>query len=354
MHHKKNSDILSRGLSVIIPTFNGSQWLPQTIDHIQKALRKASVTKYEIIVVDDGSTDDTVEVVKNFSRLNEPKLRVYSQQNSGRFIARDTGTKQAKFPYLLFVDTRVFIGESSLEYLINQHMKDESRSVWCAHVRVEKNGNVYARFWEAIAYVAWRNYFRKPRDISYGIKEFDKYPKGTTCFFVSKGVLESSNKWFLSNTKDLSTSNDDTLLIRHIASKNSINISPQYWCLYHARGKFVPYCKHVFHRGKVFVDGFLRRDGNVYFWPLIGFLFISLSALLLLIFLPRLASLVLLVLFSGWLLELVILALLRVPYKDGLSLWLLSPVFGFFYGAGIWSAFLRIYGPGKFWRKFKQ
>lgn len=55
---------------------------------------------------------------------------------------------------------------------------------------------MYARFWEAITFVAWRRYFANPRDMSYGIKDFDMYPKGTTCFFVPKTVIEDANSWF--------------------------------------------------------------------------------------------------------------------------------------------------------------
>lgn len=330
-------------LSIIIPTYNGSLWLPETIEKISKAINQAHLNKYEILIINDGSTDDTVKTTEGLIKSSGLPIRLINQKNGGRFIARRTGTDNATYSYLLFVDTRVFIGKNSLKYVLKQVDKDRSRNVWCSHVRVEKEGNIFARFWEAIAYVAWRKYFSDPRDISYGIKEFDDYPKGTTCFFIKKDVLKEANDWFVDNTKDLKTSNDDTLLIRHIAEKNSINVSPEFWCLYHARGTLRQYTKHVYHRGKVFVDGFLRNDGNRFFIPLIMFLVLSAMLPILLIIKPILIVPTILLGFTIWLIELVIIFILRVPTKDGLSLFVLTPIFSIFYGAGIWRAFIEIY-----------
>ena len=339
---------LQSHLSVIVPTFNGASWLPETIDKIYTAVNASRVEKYEILVINDGSTDDTISVVESLAKATKLPIRIVTQPNAGRFVARRTGTNEAKYPNLLFVDTRVFIGEESLRYVLEQQSKDKTRNVWCSHVRVKTTGNIYARFWEAIAYVAWRKYFSNPRDLSYGIKDFDDYPKGTTCFFIKKNILVEANDWFVDNTKDIKTSNDDTLLLRHIAETNTINISPDFWCLYHARSSLKQYNKHVFHRGKVFVDGFLRMDGNKYFWPLIAFLVLSVLVPLVLIINPQFLVPALIVGLIGWLLELLLILLLQVPIRDGLSLFILTPIFSIFYGAGIWRAVIAIY----FFRRF--
>ncbi len=330
-------------LSIIIPTYNGSTWLPKTIEEITNAVKSAEVDVYEIIVINDGSTDDTLNVVERVAKDTKLPIRIVTQPNGGRFVARRTGTEEAKYSNLLFVDTRVFIGKDSLKYVLSQQAKDTSRNVWCSHVRVKTAGNIYARFWEAIAYVAWRKYFSNPRDLSYGIKEFDDYPKGTTCFFIKKDILAEANDWFVQNTKDLKTSNDDTLLLRHIAETNSINVSPDFWCLYHARSSLKQYTKHVFHRGKVFVDGFLRRDGNKYFWPLLAFLIVSATLPVIIVLKPMIIIPLVVIGLIGWLLELLLIIMFRVPFKDGLSLFFLTPIFSIYYGAGIWRAVFSIY-----------
>lgn len=337
-------------ISIVIPTYNGAQWLPKTIDKILAALKQAKVTTFELLVINDGSTDDTVDVLKDYSKKIKKPIRVVTQKNAGRFAARQKGADAAKYNKLLFVDTRVFIGKSSISYVLSQQEKDPTRKVWCSHVRVDKVGNIYARFWEAVAFIAWRKYFRKPRDISYGIKEFDDYPKGTTCFFVDKDILKEANAWFVRNTKDLKVSNDDTLLIRHMAESSSINISPDYWCLYHARDSFIPYIKHVHHRGQVFVDGFLRNDGNRFYIPLLVFLAASIIVPFTLAIYPEYIPHVLLGGSVLWLLELAMTLFISVPTKDALSFFILSPVFAISYGLGIWRAVLRIYSPNFFSR----
>ena len=270
-------------------------------------------------------------------------MRLVNQKNGGRFIARETGAEEARFPNLLFVDTRVYIGEDSLSYIVGQNVKDNSRRVWCSHVRVDKKGNMYARFWETVAFVAWRKYFKHPKDTSYGIDQFDDYPKGTTCFFITKAILSDANSWFRENTKDLKTSNDDTLLLRYIARTNSINISPQFWCLYHARSTLKQYSKHVIHRGKVFVDGFLRNDGNRFFIPLIFFLLLSVVIVIGVALNPSIFPALAVFALIGWLLELFAMLVLGVPQKDALATFVLSPIFAICYGLGIWSAFIKIY-----------
>ncbi|MCX6727364.1 MAG: glycosyltransferase family 2 protein [Candidatus Saccharibacteria bacterium] len=341
MKASKKSEIQSEGLSVVVPTYNGSSWLEETISKISQALKFAGITKCEIVVINDGSTDDTVKVVKKIIKTSTFAVRLVTQANGGRFVARRTGTNEATYPNLLFVDTRVYIGEESLSYLLKKHQQDSTRNVWCSHVRVDSKGNIYAKFWDAIAFIAWRKYFKNPRDISYGIEEFDDYPKGTTCFFIKKSILAEANEWFEKNTYDLKTSNDDTLLIRHIAESSSINISPDFWCMYHARSSMKQYVKHVHHRGQVFVDGFLRNDGNRFFYPLIAFLVLSVLVPVYIAFNVSLLPMVLVLGVVCWAIELVAILLTGVPLKDGLSLFVLSPIFGLYYGTGIWRASFR-------------
>lgn len=328
-------------LSVVIPAYNAAKWLPISVPKVAEAIKNAKVSQAEIIIVDDGSSDDTVAVARSL-KLPYP-VRIVSQKNSGRFLARCKGVEAASYDYILFIDTRVFIGKDALRYVITRLNVKTDALVWTSHVIIDKEGNPYARFWEAITFISWRKYFANPRDCSYGIKDFDYYPKGTTCFFVPRKIILEANNWFKENTKSTKASNDDTLLIRHIAEKHSINLSPKFYCTYHARTNLKQYSKHVYHRGKVFVDGFLRRDGNRFFWPLIGFLLLSVIVPAGLLIFPQYIFVALGLLGAFWVLELLAALLLKVPTKDALSLFILSPLFAVLYGLGIWSAVFDIY-----------
>lgn len=340
---KKSSEagLGSASLSIIIPAYNAAAWLPKSVPKTAQAVKRAGLKKVEFIIVDDGSSDKTAEVAKSLE-LDYP-LRVISQPNGGRFLARKTGTEAAKHEYVLFIDTRIFIGSDALKYVVSRLDRDEDRLIWTSHVLIDRQGNPYARFWEALTFIAWRRYFSNPRECSYGLEEFDHYPKGTTCFFAPRAVVQEANNWFEANTKNTRASNDDTLLIRRMAEQHRINLSPKFYCTYHARTNLKQFTRHVYHRGKVFVDGFLRRDGNRFFWPLITFLALSVLVPIYLLIFPFSIVWFATGLATAWLLELLAALVLKVPYKDALSLFWLSPWFALVYGSGIWKAVFDIY-----------
>lgn len=90
-------------LSVIIPVYNEATRLPLTLVDVDRHLSKAKYS-YEIIVVDDGSVDDTVEVAKKLSKLVD-NLRVVSyEKNQGKGFAVKTGMLEATGKYRLFMD----------------------------------------------------------------------------------------------------------------------------------------------------------------------------------------------------------------------------------------------------------
>jgi len=324
---------------VVIPAYNAGTWLTKSIPALLLAIDKTDLIDVEILVINDGSTDGTEDSVRDIK--SKFPIRVITQTNSGRFVARETGTNNAKYDLILFIDTRIIIGENSLKYALEHtDLSDPDSRVWNSHVHINKD-SIYARFWEAITFNVWRKYFINPRHISYGQKTFDMYPKGTTCMLVSKKVMKDANKWFRTQTRDLKASNDDTLLLRGIARSNNINISPEYHCSYNSRTSLKQFTKHVHHRGKVFVDGFLRKDANIYFYLIILFLISSLLAIPIFIIYPGLFIPACILLFGLWLLSPIMMIARNTTINDAMSFFVLLPIFVLSYGSGIWVMFLR-------------
>lgn len=330
-----------KAISVVIPSYNASGWLPKTIPKIDLALKESGVPRAEIIIIDDGSSDNTGDIVKHIKTIFP--IKYYKFENGGRFLARKHGVSKARYDHILFIDTRIYITPRGLKFIIDKQSKETEREVWTSHVHLDREGNIYARFWEAITFVAWRKYFSRPRDLSYGLKNFDMYPKGTTCFFTPKKIIQEANAWFEKNTINNKLSNDDTLLIRKIAEKNSININPEFSCIYHARTNLKQFIKHAHHRGKVFVDGFLRKDGNRFFYPLIGFLILSILTPIILVLLTELILPFFALFVSVWIGVFLVFLVLGVQLRDAISFLVLSPIFLIVYGAGIWRAIIEIY-----------
>ncbi len=83
-------------ISIIIPTYNVSRFIDQTLESIFDQ----DVTGYEIIVVDDGSTDSTQSVLETYKE----RISYYCQENRGPAAARNVGIKMAKGKYIAFQD----------------------------------------------------------------------------------------------------------------------------------------------------------------------------------------------------------------------------------------------------------
>jgi glycosyltransferase involved in cell wall biosynthesis len=83
--------------SVIIPTYNRLQFLSQTLASVWQQ----TYTDYELIVVDDGSNDDTAEYLQSVGN----RLKVFCQSNKGPGAARNLGASQARGEYIAFLDS---------------------------------------------------------------------------------------------------------------------------------------------------------------------------------------------------------------------------------------------------------
>ena len=84
--------------SIVIPTYNRAKFIDKAI----ASLLNQKYEDFEVIVVDDGSTDNTEEVVKSF---NNNKVKYYKKENQERGAARNYGAKLAKGEYINFFDS---------------------------------------------------------------------------------------------------------------------------------------------------------------------------------------------------------------------------------------------------------
>ena len=103
-------------ISVIIPAYNCSNHLVKAIHSVQ---RQKSTISYEIIVVDDGSTDNTAAVALGESKLDK-SIRVYTQINKGPSEARNRGIDLAKGIIALFLDSDDMLGEYVFETVASE------------------------------------------------------------------------------------------------------------------------------------------------------------------------------------------------------------------------------------------
>ena len=86
--------------SIIIPTYNYGKYLPRAIDSVLTQGHR----DYEIIIVDDGSTDDTAEIARTYQDKSTRNIDYVFQDNQGLSSARNHGVRRSSGEYLLFLD----------------------------------------------------------------------------------------------------------------------------------------------------------------------------------------------------------------------------------------------------------
>lgn len=106
--------------SVIIPVYNAKDYLVECIESVIKQ----TYTDFELIIIDDGSTDDSGEICDHFADIDE-RIKVIHQKNKGLISARKTGMDNANGEYVIFVDADDWIEKNELE-IIARYLNDNN------------------------------------------------------------------------------------------------------------------------------------------------------------------------------------------------------------------------------------
>ena len=99
-------------ISVFTPTFNRAKLLP----NLKKCMDHQTCMDFEWIIVDDGSSDETEQLLKTWHQENHPyKLITYRQENQGKHIAFNRGVKLASTDWFICVDSDDLLDDDAVE-----------------------------------------------------------------------------------------------------------------------------------------------------------------------------------------------------------------------------------------------
>lgn len=173
---KKNNPMLS----IIVPMYNAQDTISECIDSILDQKFK----EYELILVDDGSTDDTLKICKTYAEKDQRIIIVPLEKNMGLINARKTGVEIAKAEYIGFVDSDDWIERDMYSNLINIQEKFDcdliSSGIYRDYIEEKYTSELVDNFQEGM-------YSNIPRDI-YGTMLYDDKNKtfGIFCTLVNK------------------------------------------------------------------------------------------------------------------------------------------------------------------------
>ena len=124
-------------ISFIIPVYNAEKTIERTINSILK--QTDSELEYEIIIVDDGSIDNTSEIVRKFT--SNSKIKYYFKENTGVADARNYGVEKATGEYIIFVDSDDYISYDLLKD-IKPYIKQRIELIKWNPIFVDENSEI--------------------------------------------------------------------------------------------------------------------------------------------------------------------------------------------------------------------
>lgn len=128
-------------LSIIIPVYNVEKYVEKCVKSC--AAQNIPSDSYEIIVVNDGSPDNSLSIVENLSH-NYSNIKIITQANKGLSGARNTGMKNAKGDYFMFVDSDDWIADNCLTDIISK-LESEKPDALCICAANVVNGEYKRR-----------------------------------------------------------------------------------------------------------------------------------------------------------------------------------------------------------------
>lgn len=322
-----------------MPTYTGADHISDSLGSVisQNNIKKFN---FEVIVVIDGPNRRLREIVKeqkkNFESIGIKFQIIQHSKNMGRFEARLRGAKAATNDYLLFLDDRNMVAKDYFEMILKS-----GRDAVIPNVLEENHPNFVSRTLYAVRKKLysgkWGGDF-KSYDID--LNNFEASSKGTAGFWIKKRVFINACN-LINNGARMDIASDDTKILKSIVDGGSVIYkSSEARIFYEPRKKSIEELKHIFHRGPLFIDYYLR-PGRRFFLPLVAY-FTALPGLVLLaVFVP--AALIVVISVSLVLLVLLSLYVYEKNENPLLLFFGLACILSFFLGGLVWGLVIHAF-----------
>lgn len=120
-------------ISIVIPLYNKEQCIAETIHSVLFQ----SFEDFEVVIVDDGSTDNSVSVVK---QIADDRIKMFKQTNMGPSSARNRGVRESKFDWILFLDADDLLVQGSLSHFVDLIHAHPDIQCFCSNHYIRNGG----------------------------------------------------------------------------------------------------------------------------------------------------------------------------------------------------------------------
>jgi glycosyltransferase involved in cell wall biosynthesis len=150
--------------SVIIPCYNGAKYVKRAVTSVLAQ----TYADFEIIVIDDGSTDNSLEVLKT---VVDPRIKVVAQENKGLSAVRNRGITEARYPYIIFLDHDDELLPDYLETIAGLINKFPNCGMFATAYEVKKTDKTFVPKYAGVPKFPWEgivpSYFKSA--LGYGV-----------------------------------------------------------------------------------------------------------------------------------------------------------------------------------------
>ncbi|WP_160138076.1 glycosyltransferase family 2 protein [Chryseobacterium sp. c4a] len=153
-------------ISIIVPVYNVENYLTKCLDSLVNQTHQ----DIEILVVDDGSKDNSGKIIENYAANYPDKIKAFTKENGGLSDARNFGLDKATGDYIGFVDSDDYVTETMFEEMFMLAEKYQSEIVICNIQKVDENGQVTQKLTQIPNLpekIKLEDYFSVFSDISY-------------------------------------------------------------------------------------------------------------------------------------------------------------------------------------------
>jgi glycosyltransferase involved in cell wall biosynthesis len=136
-------------ISVIIPAYNSARWIGETLT----CLKQQTHSELETLVIDDGSTDGTPEIVES---VDDPRIRFFCQEKAGACVARNRGLAEARGDFIQYLDADDLLSPDKIERQLDRLIKEPPGTIaTCSWARFRNDDLSTAHF---VTEHDWKDY----------------------------------------------------------------------------------------------------------------------------------------------------------------------------------------------------
>jgi len=150
------NEVYLDSVSIVTPTYNSENFISETI----QSILNQSYTNFELIVIDDCSKDNTVEIVKTFSEKDSRVNLIQLELNSGAAVARNIGLENSKGRFIAFCDCDDIWFENKLEYQIRFMLEKSIPISFTSYQLINEKGVSMNKVINAIDKITYLEYLK--------------------------------------------------------------------------------------------------------------------------------------------------------------------------------------------------